>query len=42
MKKILFVLALIFSLTACCTEEEIQKCEANGRSRQTCLYLLCR
>lgn len=44
MKKILFILALVFSLAACCTEEEVQNCAKakNGLSYETCHYLICR
>lgn len=42
MKKLLFILAMVFTLAACTSEEDIQKCEANGFSRETCLHTLSR
>lgn len=42
MKKILFILVMLFCLAACTSESDIQKCANadNGLSEESCRYLL--
>ena len=42
MKKLLIFAIILFTLAACTSEEDIQNCEANGFSRETCLHTLAR
>ena len=44
MKKLILFILLVLSLSACCSEEEIENCvkSKNGLSYESCYYALCR